>query len=424
MPSCEAWGDSDVVIIDSRIAFIRTVAGSGKAEYSGDGGPAITACLNEPKGLTLDGQGHVLIADSENHVIRKVDRVSGIIVTVAGHLARPDADTAAEEATAAGVGEDPFTGDAATAERAFAQQADLSGTVRYVVNSAGASKRFGGDGGPAVRALLNFPTAIAVDADGHLYIADTMNHRVRRVDAGTGVMSTISGLGHPRFSGDGGPAANAGLNEPAALAVHGTRLFIADQSNNRVRKIDLTTNSITTVAGTGSAAYNGDGMPAVEASLAGPSGLAVGMDGTLYIADTFNGRIRAVDPTTGTISTVVGDGGDYRYQGPMEASTGSLSRPSGIAVDAEDNLWITDSDNHLVRRWERATGRIDRVAGIGEANSQGDEGLALEAGLSYPFGIVVDRSGHLLVADTFNHRIREVTFSRSADHAALSASSC
>jgi DNA-binding beta-propeller fold protein YncE len=220
----------------------------------------------------------------------------------------------------------------------------------------------------------------------------------------------LAGLGHPRFSGDGGPSVKAGMNEPAALAVYGECLYIADQSNNRVRMIDLRTELITTIAGTGSAGYNGDEMPAVEASLAGPSGLAVGMDGTLYVADTFNGRIRAVDLSTGAISTAVGDGGEYRYQGPKEATSNSLSRPSGIAVDREGNLLITDSDNHLIRRWERATGRIDRVAGIGEAGGGGDGGSALEAGLSYPFGIVVDVNGHLLVADTFNHRIREIMF--------------
>jgi sugar lactone lactonase YvrE len=237
-----------------------------------------------------------------------------------------------------------------------------------------------------------------------------MNHRIRRVQAGTGLISTIAGVGQPRYSGDGGPSVTAGLNEPAALVVLGTRLYIADQSNNRVRMIELTTDTMTTVAGTGTAAYNGDGMPAVEASLAGPSGLAVGGDGTLYIADTFNGRIRAVDPLTGVISTVVGDGGEYRYQGPREESSGSLSRPSGIAVDGDGNLVITDSDNHLVRRWERATGRVERVAGIGEAKSGGDGESALETGLSYPFGIVVDRRGCFLVADTFNHRIREIAF--------------
>ena len=122
--------------------------------------------------------------------------------------------------------------------------------MRYFVNGAGMSKRFGGDGGPAIHALLNFPTAIAVDQNGHLYIADTMNHRIRRVDAETGVISTLAGLGHPRFSGVGGPAGKAGLNEPAAVVVHGERLYVADQSNNRVRVIDLNTHTIATVAGT------------------------------------------------------------------------------------------------------------------------------------------------------------------------------
>ncbi len=388
---------------------MRSVAGNGTPGFSGDGGPALAASLNEPKSLCLDGQWNLLIADSENHVIRKVDRVSGTIRTVAGGSALPSAQGRGAEQATLSV-DDPFSEGTVTADKAFAQQADLSGTVRYVVNGIGVAKRFAGDGGPALKALLNFPTAIAVDQDGHLYIADTMNHRVRRVDAKTGLISTLAGLGQPRFSGDGGPSVNAGLNEPAALAVHGTRVYIADQSNNRVRMIDVATEIITTVAGTGLAGYNGDGMPAAEASLAGPSGLAVGADGTLYIADTFNGRIRGVDPTTGMISTVAGDGGDYRYQGPTETPSGSLSRPSGISLDLDGNLLITDSDNHLVRRWERATGRIDRIAGTGEASGGGDGGPALEAGLSYPFGIVVDANGRVLVADTFNQRVREILF--------------
>lgn len=395
--------------VDTHIGTIRTVAGNGTAGLSGDGGSAIAASLNEPKALCLDGQGNLLVADSENHVIRKVDRGHGIILTLAGTSLAPDAQRNALEQAAVSA-DDPFSEGRTTTDKAFAQQADLSGTVRYVANGTGVAKRFAGDGRQAPEALLNFPTAIAVGQNGHLYIADTMNHRIRRVDAGTGLISTLAGVGQPRFSGDGGPSVNAGLNEPAAVAVHGTRLYIADQSNNRVRMIDLATEIIITVAGTGISGFNGDGMPAAEASLAGPSGLAVGLDGTLYIADTFNGRIRAVDSTTGTISTAVGDGGEYRYQGPTEASSRSLSRPSGIALDRDGNLLITDSDNHLIRRWERATGRIDRVAGIGEASGEGDGGSALEAGLSYPFGIVVDANGHLLVADTFNHRIREITF--------------
>jgi sugar lactone lactonase YvrE len=199
------------------------------------------------------------------------------------------------------------------------------------------------------------------------------------------------------------------LNEPAALALSDEGvLYIADQSNNRVRAVDLTTGVVCTVAGTGTAAYNGDGVVATETGLAGPSGLALASDGTLFIADSFNGRIRAVDPVTGLIRTVVGDGGEYRYQGPDEPPSSSLSRPSGITLDEEGNLFFTDSDNHLVRRWDRITGRIERVAGVGVATYGGDGGAALEAGLSYPFGIVTDRAGHVLVADTFNHRIREI----------------
>jgi DNA-binding beta-propeller fold protein YncE len=204
-------------------------------------------------------------------------------------------------------------------------------------------------------------------------------------------------------------AVEAGLNEPAALAVSDAGvLYIADQSNNRVRAVDLVTGVIRTVAGTGAAVYNGDGAAAIETALAGPSGLALASDGTLFIADTFNGRIRAVDPVTGLIRTVAGDGGEYRYQGPDEPPSSSLSRPSGIALDGEGNLYVTDSDNHLVRRWDRITGRVERIAGVGVADYGGDGGAALEAALSYPFGIVMDRAGHLFVADTFNHRIREI----------------
>ena len=392
------------------VAVIRTIAGSGEPGLSGDGGPATAACLNEPKALTLDGQGHLLVADSENHALRVVDRSTGIIRTLVGAGIEQISQPISQGTAASPVAEsdDPFDDQAVAGERAFAQQTDLSGTVRYVVNGAVAAKRYGGDGGPAGRAILNFPTAVTVDRQGNIYIADTMNHRVRRIEAKSGMITSIAGVGQPRFGGDGGPATAAGLNEPAALAVHGALLYIADQNNNRIRVVGLDSGVIRTVTGTGTASYSGDGIPAVEASLAGPSGLALGQDGTLYIADTFNGRIRAVDPVTGVIRTVVGDGGEYRYQGAVEAPSPSLSRPSGIAVNAEGNLYITDSDNHLVRRWDRSTGKLERVAGVGIANYGGDGGVALEASLSYPFGIVVDPQGWLLIADTFNHRIREI----------------
>jgi sugar lactone lactonase YvrE len=394
--------------IDARTGMIRTVVGSGEAGWSGDGGAAVAARLNEPKAVALDHDGNLLIADSENHVIRKVDRRSGLITTVAGCTSSHDSPLAVMNRAAVPATDDPLSEGSSSAEAAFMQQSDLSGTVRYVVHGVGSTKRFAGDGGRALDALLNFPTAIAADAEGDLYIADTMNHRIRRVDARTGRITTIAGVGLPRFGGDGGPSVAAGLNEPAALVVQGARLYVADQSNNRIRMVDLRTGVITTVAGTGTATFNGDGKPATEAALAGPSGLTIGTDGRLYIADTFNGRIRAVDPATGIIETVVGDGGEYRYQGEMEASSPSLSRPSGISVDLEGNVFMTDSDNHLVRRWDRVAGRIDRVAGTGSANYGGDGKTPLEASLNYPFGVVMDQENHLFVADTFNHRIREI----------------
>ena len=397
---------------DLKAGLIQTVAGTGDPGWSGDGAVALAACLNEPKSLTLDAEGNLFIADSENHVVRKIDMKTQCIRTVAGFIQGVESGgkPVSPVPVAEGISDDPFAESGTVNAHAFTQQTDLSGTVRYVVTGTAPAKRFSGDGGPADQALLNFPTAVVVDRAGHLYIADTLNHRVRRVDAVTGVITTVAGLGQPQCSGDGGSAVEAGLNEPAALAVSdGGVLYIADQSNNRVRAVDLTTGVIRTVAGTGTAAYNGDGVAATETGLAGPGGLALASDGTLFIADSFSGRIRAVDPDSGLIRTVVGDGGEYRYQGPDEPPSRSLSRPSGMALDEEGNLFFTDSDNHLVRRWDRTTGRIDRIAGAGVAHYGGDEGAALEASLSYPFGIVMDRAGHLLVADTFNHRIRVIT---------------
>jgi len=397
---------------DLKTGLIRTVAGTGDSGWSGDGAGALAACLNEPKSLTFDTEGNLFIADSENHVVRMIDMKTQCIRTVAGRIqgVESGAKPVSPAPVAEGVDGDPFAESGTVNSHAFTQQTDLSGTVRYVVTGTAPAKRFSGDGGPADQALLNFPTAVAVDRAGHLYIADTLNHRVRRVDAATGVITTVAGLGQPRCFGDGRLAVGAGLNEPAALAVSdGGVLYIADQSNNRVRALDLTTGVICTLAGTGTAAYNGDDVAATETGLAGPSGLALASDGTLFIVDSFNGRIRAVDPVTGLIRTVVGDGGEYRYQGPDEPPSSSLSRPSGIALDEQGNLFFTDSDNHLVRRWDRSTGRIERIAGVGVAHYGGDEGAALDAGLSYPFGIVMNRAGHLFVADTFNHRIREIS---------------
>ena len=391
--------------------MIRTVAGNGESGCTGDGGPAIQARLNEPKGVTIDCHGNIYVADSENHVVRKVNRATGVISTVAGMSGKDHLCSTMEQDTPARLADDDPLADGAgeTSPTKLTQQADVSGTVRYWTNHAAAAiKRYGGDGGPAVSAQLNFPTAVAVDREGNLYIADTMNHRVRMVDSKTGIIATLAGTGQARFSGDGGPANQAALNEPAALAVDGEgRLYIADQSNHRVRVVDLKTGEIQTIAGTGIATYDGDGKPAVDTALAGPSGLALVAD-RLYIADTFNGRVRCVERSSRLMTTVAGDGGAYRYESPSDAPSPSLSRPTGIAFDHEGRLFLTDSDNHLIRQWDWASGSAFCVAGQGIPSYSGDGGVAREASLCYPFGIVADRDGALLVADTFNHRIRVV----------------
>jgi sugar lactone lactonase YvrE len=393
------------------LTTIHTIAGTGEGGFGGDGRLAIDARLNEPKAVTLDERGNLFIADSENHVVRKVDRATGTISTVAGCPEGTGQILGLSPSGPEPVAEcdDPFSEPRSSKEVAFVQQADVSGMVRYVVNGPRGTERFGGDGGPASEAWLNFPTAVAVDRAGNVYIADTLNHRVRLVEAETGRITTIAGIGRPRYGGDGGPAVLAGLHEPAALVISeaGT-LYVADQSNHRVRAIDRATGLIRTVAGTGSATYNGDGIPATEASLAGPSGLALAKDGTLFIADTFNGRIRAVDPVTGLIRTVVGEGGVYRFEGIDEPPSVHLSRPSGIAVDRNGNLFITDSDNHLIRRWDSRIGRLERLAGAGVAGYEGDGRSPLDATLNYPFGVAVEDEGHLYIADTFNHRIRRI----------------
>jgi sugar lactone lactonase YvrE len=400
------------MLVSTKPGTISTIAGNGEPAHAGDDGPAVAASVNEPKNIAVDRADHLFIADSENHVIRRVDLKTGVIVTIAGRPMEPiirEMSGGVQDDPLPMDEDDPLGGPTQEVTSRFTQSRDVSGTVRFVTGTQVGAKRFSGDGGPAVEAQLNFPGAVAIDEQGHVYIADTMNHRIRKVDANSGLITTIAGTGQKRWSGDGGPAVSAALNEPTALALDQKgRLYIADQSNHRVRRLDLDTGIITTVAGTGEAGYSGDGMPAHEAALSGPSGLAIGADGTLYIADTFNGRIRKVDVETSVMTTVAGDGSEYRYQGnPHEFST-SLSRPYGIAIEADGHLLVTDSDSHLIRRWHRQKKIITRVAGSGSAGYSGDGGLPLESCLNYPFGLAVDHQGNIYIADTFNHRIRMI----------------
>ena len=266
-----------------------------------------------------------------------------------------------------------------------------------------------GDGGPATSASLKAPNGVSVDASGNLFIADTSNRRVRRVDAATGVITTVAGDGTSGFSGDGGPATSASLGGPSGVAVDASgNLFIADASNHRARRVDVSTGVISTVAGNDSLGFSGDGGPATSASLNIPYGVAVDASGNLLIADTFNLRVRRVDASTGVITTVAGNGTQGFSGDGGPATSASLNLPLGVAVDSSSNLLIASQFNNRVRRVDAATGVITTVAGNGTPGFSGDGGPATGASLRGPSGIAVDASGNLFIADAFNNRIRRV----------------
>jgi len=270
-----------------------------------------------------------------------------------------------------------------------------------ITTVAGGGNSFG-DGGTATEAQLRYPSGVAVDSSGNLYIADTGNHRIRKVDT-DGVITTVAGTGSSGYSGDGGAATEAQLSSPSGVAVDSSgNLYIADSGNNRIRQVD-TNGVITTVAGGG---FDGDGGAATSARLSYPSGVAVDSSGNLYIADKGKHRIRKVD-TNGVISTVAGDG-TTGYSGDFGAAAeAQLDNPSGVAVDSSGNLYIVDTRNNSIRKVD-TNGVISTVAGDGTYGYSGDGGAATDAQLYNPSAVAVDSSGNLYIADTNNGRIRKV----------------
>lgn len=262
-----------------------------------------------------------------------------------------------------------------------------------------------GDYGPATSANLNNPYSSVADSTGNIYIADYMNHSIRKIDV-AGVITTLAGNGSPGYAGDGGPAAYATMNMPAGLAVDTIgNVYIADGGNNCIRKID-TSGIITTVAGNGIMGYSGDGGPAASASLSYPAGVFADSIGNLYIADSGNNRIRMVD-IFGTITTVAGDGlmGFSGDGGP--GISASLNYPSGVFVDIAGNLYIADSSNNRIRRID-AFGTITTFAGTGAMGYSGDGVPAVSTSLSYPWGVYGDAAGNIYITDMINQRIRKI----------------
>ena len=331
---------------------IGTFAGIGTPSFSGDGGDAICAGLNLPRGITIDAAGNMYIADEENNSIRKVS-TSGIITTIAGN--------------------------------------GIAG--------------FNSDNIAATNAELNYPTGVAIDAAGNIYISDYQNYRVRMINS-SGIISTFAGAGIDGYSGDNGPASNAKISGPLGVAVDASgNLYIADYINNRIRKVNAS-GLITTIAGKGSFGYSGDGGAATNAELYYPYGVAADAYGNVYIADYQNNRIRKVN-TSGIISTIAGNGiGGYSGDGGA-ATNAEIYNPAGVGVDASGNIYIGDYSNYRIRK-VNTSGVISTFAGTGTYGFSGDGGIATNAEVNASFGITFDSSGNVYFGDGFNARIRKV----------------
>jgi sugar lactone lactonase YvrE len=350
-------------VVKNAIAFpaagdINTIVDvSGIEGYSGDGGLATSAEVNDPAGVAIDSAGNLYIADYGNNRVRKVTAATGNITTVAGN-----------------------------------------GTGAYL-----------GDGGLATSAELYRPLYVTLDSSGNLYIADQLNNRIRKVTVATGLITTVAGNGTQGGGGDGGLAINANLYHPGKVAVDAAgNIYIPDWGNSRVRMVNGVTGIITTFAGTSSYGYAGDGGAATKAVLNHPNAVAFDPSGNLYIADTSNQRVRMVSSQTGIISLVAGNG-TIGYSGDGGAATiAKLDLPTDVTFDPSGNLYISDESNHAVRRVRIPTGDISTVAGSGTAGYSGDGGLATSSELNNPGGVAVDSFGNLYIGDEINQRVRAV----------------
>jgi sugar lactone lactonase YvrE len=414
--------------VNAATGIISTVAGSGPTGdgmggFSGDNGPATSATLNNPIAVAVDAGGNIFISDAGNRRIRKVSAGTGFITTVAGNGMFDSGDVGDNgPATAAQIAPLGFAVDAAgnliIADVGNNRIRKVDAAAKIITTIAGNGESgFGGDGGLATAASLNAPNAVAVDAGGNIFITDSLNYRVRRVDAKTGTISTMGGNGLARIPDENAPATASALNYPRGVVFDAAgNLFIADTGNSRIRKVDAASGVITTVAGNNLFSFSGDGGPASAADLSAPDGVAMDAAGNLFIADTSNQRIRKID-TKGIITTVAGNSQPSfqpGFSGDGDLATKALlNYPRGVAIDGAGNLFIADTENHRIRRVDAKSGIITTVAGSGDIGSagggfSGDNGPGTSALLKSPFAVAIDRAGNVLIADGANFRIRKL----------------
>ena len=333
---------------------VETLAGTGVKGFSGDGGPASQAQLNNVYGVARGPDGYLYICDMDNHRVRRVSP-DGIITT--------------------------YAGDGAKANQ--------------------------GDGGPATRASLNQPYEVAWDREGNLHFVELGNHCVRRVDAKTGVISTVAGSGKPGFAGDGGPASQAQLNAPHSLAFDAAGdLYICDILNHRLRRVAKDSRVISTWSGTGEKKTAPDGSPIAGSPLHGPRAVMFAADGRCWLALREGNAVVVLDPKTNTLRRMAGTGksGFTGNGGPALMAT--LSGPKGIALDAAGNVYLADTESHSIRYLDTAKGTLELLVGNGKRGDGPDGPRPRECQLARPHGVAVDRDGSILIGDSENHRVR------------------
>ena len=373
--------------VSAQTGIISTVAGTNSCWYSGDGGPATSATLNDPSDVAVDSAGNIFIADTNNCLVRKVSASSGFISTLAGTLP------------------------------------DVTGLLHC---------GYSGDGGPAVGAKLGFPNGLVLDGSGNIIIADTTNCAIRKISASAGTISTVGGTGSCGFSGDGGMATSAQLNQTYGVAVDRIgNILIADTINCLVREISTATARISTVAGNYSSGcgFSGDGTSAINAKLNRPYAVTADSSGNIYIADYNNSVVRKVSAATGVISTFAGvtipypnragelvglpaySGDGYQAKNAEIGFLNATPWAASMATDRSGNVFIADTANNAVREISASTGIITTVAGNGIVGYSGDGGPATSAGLFAPRDVAVDGSGNIYIMDSGNCVVRKVTAS-------------
>ena len=437
-----------VRVVSATTGIISTIAGNGQYGYSGDGGSALSATLQGPVALALDGKGNMFIANGYGGAVRKLNLSTGIITTA---VAVPDASALSFDSN----------GNLwiANASSSVLQELKVGTSPTITVAGTGV-KGYIGDGGSALLARIRYPRGVAAGPGGAVYIADSGNSRVRAVSAAgivttafgngltqpamnnvaettvpatpsqvltdssgnlyysddaqssvlkvspNGILTTFAGNGMNGYAGDGGPAINAELSQPNGLAVHASgNLYVADAGNNVVRKVNVATGAISTFAGNGSYDTSGDGDPAIAASFSHLSALALDASGNLYISDEFTCTIRKVT-TGGMISTIAGTSNQCfcAYSSSSNGNNGpatsaKLSSIRSLVVDASSNLYVAGSNDYSVRKINLATGIITAFAGTGKYGDTGDGGPAASAGLQFISGLAVDKIGSLYIAD-------------------------